>query len=300
MKNINYTINDKTIKYNYFFVNLNMKQLEYQWWYKWYFNVPNCLSKRLYQLSGTCWLNSILNTIISNNIIVDNIKNRINHLLRKYDLDILYDIKYVINDDDIKTFKNIDSKKKKKKFINKYLVILFNYIVNKNNKIDDNNDYVIRIAYMINCLYTNTFCDFDEVMKNQGIGMGKDEQGHVLHHIMKLFKLHKNNDIFYQKDNITVYNNMDFINEKKGYELVSFTFSYGTLNDHYEDNGHLIACIKCDDEKYIYDPFNYLSKVDWSDINNILNFINYSIKLFDDSFAVIYRYNITCPIWIKK
>ena len=191
-------------------------------------------------------------------------------------------------------------KRKKKKFINKYLIILFNYIVNKNNKIDDNNDYVIRLAYMINCYYTNTFCDLDEVINNQGIGMAKDNQGIVLQHIMKLFKLHKNSDIYYQKDNIIIYDTIDLIPDMKGYELVSFTFSFGTLNDHYENNGHLIACIKCDDEKYIYDPFNYLSKVEWSNIDNIFNFINYSIKLFDDSFAVIYRYNITCPIWIKK
>ena len=36
------------------------------------------------------------------------------------------------------------------------------------------------------------------------------------------------------------------------------------------------------------------------DEKNIYDFINYSIKLFDDYFAVIYRYNITCIIWIKK
>ena len=34
-----------------------------QWWFKWYFSVPPCLSYRLSQSSGTCWLNSIINSM---------------------------------------------------------------------------------------------------------------------------------------------------------------------------------------------------------------------------------------------
>jgi len=35
--------------------------LEYWWWYKWYFNVPPCATGRLIQISGTCWFNTGIN-----------------------------------------------------------------------------------------------------------------------------------------------------------------------------------------------------------------------------------------------
>ncbi len=39
-------------------------KLEDQWWFKWYFGVPPCATGRLIQLSGTCWFNSTLNSLI--------------------------------------------------------------------------------------------------------------------------------------------------------------------------------------------------------------------------------------------
>jgi hypothetical protein len=35
-----------------------------QWWYLWYFNVPPCANVRLTQSTGTCWLNTAINSLI--------------------------------------------------------------------------------------------------------------------------------------------------------------------------------------------------------------------------------------------
>lgn len=37
--------------------------LEQTWWYKYYFSIPPCAHGRLSQSSGTCWLNTVLNTL---------------------------------------------------------------------------------------------------------------------------------------------------------------------------------------------------------------------------------------------
>jgi hypothetical protein len=44
-------------------VYYNSTDLVDQWWFKWYFSVPPCLSSRLTQSTGTCWMNSIINSL---------------------------------------------------------------------------------------------------------------------------------------------------------------------------------------------------------------------------------------------
>lgn len=44
-------------------VYYNSTDLIDQWWFKWYFSVPPCLSSRLTQSTGTCWMNSIINSL---------------------------------------------------------------------------------------------------------------------------------------------------------------------------------------------------------------------------------------------
>ncbi len=52
------------------------KKLIDQWWYKWYFSIPPCATGRLTQLSGTCWFNSTLNSLILTPKIAAIMKNR--------------------------------------------------------------------------------------------------------------------------------------------------------------------------------------------------------------------------------
>ena len=44
-------------------IDNNTTKLEDQWWFKWYFSIPPCLSSRLTQSTGTCWMNSIVNSL---------------------------------------------------------------------------------------------------------------------------------------------------------------------------------------------------------------------------------------------
>lgn len=84
----------------------NSTKLEDQWWFKWYFSIPPCLSSRLTQSTGTCWMNSIINSLffvpdiiklfkikynsISNKDIIDKITfDKFDCITCKYDLNML-------------------------------------------------------------------------------------------------------------------------------------------------------------------------------------------------------------------
>jgi len=47
----------------------NPLEVEKWWWYRWYYAVPPCASGRLVQMTGTCWFNAALNTILLSPII---------------------------------------------------------------------------------------------------------------------------------------------------------------------------------------------------------------------------------------
>jgi hypothetical protein len=53
----------KRIGFKLLFIN-DEKDISNIWWYKYYINTPACLYYRLFQSSGTCWMNSILNLLL--------------------------------------------------------------------------------------------------------------------------------------------------------------------------------------------------------------------------------------------
>lgn len=95
-------INKKTIVYRFIkHFELNEK-ITNQWWFKWYFAIPPCASGRLTQSSGTCWLNSIFNTLFLVPEIAVLIKNKYNDLSDKKKTEI----------EQIREFKNFTNNQK--------------------------------------------------------------------------------------------------------------------------------------------------------------------------------------------
>ena len=79
-KNIN---NIKNIS---FMVNTNVnneKELENSWWFKYYFQIPYCAYGRLTQSTGTCWCNTIINSLVLNPSIVNLLIEKFNKLESK-------------------------------------------------------------------------------------------------------------------------------------------------------------------------------------------------------------------------
>ena len=106
-----------------------------QWWFKWYFSVPPCLSYRLSQSSGTCWLNSIINSLF--------FVPKISELL-------------------IKNFKQSGiSPIPLKNFHNQNLNLLLNsliydILIKKNKAKIEDGDFIGAIASQIKCVYEKT------------------------------------------------------------------------------------------------------------------------------------------------
>jgi hypothetical protein len=66
-----------------FMVNTNInneKELENSWWFKYYFQIPNCAYGRLTQSTGTCWCNALINSLILNQSIVNLLIDKFNKL----------------------------------------------------------------------------------------------------------------------------------------------------------------------------------------------------------------------------
>lgn len=56
-------INNREITYKMYEIN-EQTILQDTWWYKYYMETPYCFYHRLFQTSGTCWMNSILNLLV--------------------------------------------------------------------------------------------------------------------------------------------------------------------------------------------------------------------------------------------
>ena len=97
------------------------------WIYDCYFKIPYCFDKILYQISGTCWLNSILNYILANNVLRKIIKDKI--------IDKYFKNKNInINDYNIEIIINISENKYK----------LYNFFTAFKNYTDDEKDKIIK------------------------------------------------------------------------------------------------------------------------------------------------------------
>ena len=129
-----------------FMVNTNInneKELENSWWFKYYFQIPNCAYGRLTQSTGTCWCNSLINSLILNPSIVNLLIDKFNKLGEKN--------KNII--------KNIDSfdkfnSSKEKLFTLLYAVINL-LLIRKIKAKQKNGNFIAELATRIKGIYEN-------------------------------------------------------------------------------------------------------------------------------------------------
>jgi hypothetical protein len=129
----------------------NSTKLEDQWWFKWYFSIPPCLSSRLTQSTGTCWMNSIVNSLFF-------VPEIINLLTLKY--------KSIPNKDlDTITFNKFN-------FTHSLNTLLFslinNLLIKKSKAATNDGNFVGIIASKVKCLYTNTKTGCDNIEFGDG------------------------------------------------------------------------------------------------------------------------------------
>lgn len=143
--NINYEHFEKiNVKNNYVSCILRYKDkmenenklLNNQWWIKLYYNIPSCANRRLKQFTGSCWLNTILNTIFLN----DDLTNYL-YEINKVEMDMMGDKTLI----DIYNFTTYDILENNisTKIIN--LSIYASLLIHKNIKITDD---LYKISYM--------------------------------------------------------------------------------------------------------------------------------------------------------
>jgi hypothetical protein len=136
------------------------KLLKDQWWFKWYFSIPHCGDIRLLQATGTCWLNSAINSLFMiesiTNMIQENYQNNKNNNKE-------YEIK----------FSEFEKNKNLKNLINS---LVYNLIINKTKAKYDDGNFLAHLASLIKCEYSKQSIEnFDtKKCKHKNFGDGGD------------------------------------------------------------------------------------------------------------------------------
>lgn len=112
--------------------NLSTK-LKDQWWFLWYFSIPSCANIRLLQSTGTCWINSAINSLFLSEKILDIIKMR-----------------YTNKDEYKIKFKDFEKHKDTKKLCN---ALVYNLAINKTKAKYDDGNFLAHFASFIKCEY---------------------------------------------------------------------------------------------------------------------------------------------------
>jgi hypothetical protein len=111
-----------------------------QWWFKWYFNIPPCADIRLSQSTGTCWLNSAINSLFLIENIVNFIKNKYETLSLEDKENYKIPLKnFSINDD---TKKLVYS-------------MIYHLVINKTKAHPKDKNFISYLATQIKCIYNN-------------------------------------------------------------------------------------------------------------------------------------------------
>ena len=133
--------NDKNKIYNVLIKYINGENnfidniLNNQQWFKLYYNIPQCADKRLIQFTGTCWLNTIFNSLLMN--------DKILYYIKKH------------NEIEFDTFKNID--------INNLFMITYYDEDKKKYEINILNDDIPKNGFItIDKLYDNNILNFND------------------------------------------------------------------------------------------------------------------------------------------
>ena len=129
-----------------FMVNTNInneKELENSWWFKYYFQIPNCAYGRLTQSTGTCWCNALINSLILNQSIVNLLIEKFNRLDGKVKNNIM----------NIDSFDKFNSSKEKL-FTLLYAVINL-LLIRKIKAKQKNGNFIAELAARIKGIYDN-------------------------------------------------------------------------------------------------------------------------------------------------
>lgn len=199
----------------------NTTKLEDQWWFKWYFSIPPCLSSRLTQSTGTCWMNSIVNSLFFVPEIITLLKIKYNSIPNK-------------NIDTI-TFNNFNFGYD----LNTLLFSLINNLLIKKNKASTNDgNFIGIIASKVKCLYNN------EIINTIKYGDGGNAFDGIKVVLKEIFNddyisyclsLSDENNKFVEENNKFVEENKKFVEENK--KLI-------------EENSKIVTEIKSKVEEY--------------------------------------------------
>jgi hypothetical protein len=136
-------------------VYYNSTDLVDQWWFKWYFSVPPCLSGRLTQSTGTCWMNSIINSLFFVPEIITLLTTKYNSLSNK---DIIDKI----------TFKEFDCISCEYDLKTLLFSLINNLLIIKRKASITDGNFVGSIASRVKCRYKNEL----EMCNNKEYGDG--------------------------------------------------------------------------------------------------------------------------------
>jgi len=137
------------------YVYYNSTDLVDQWWFRWYFSVPPCLSTRLTQSTGTCWMNSIINSLFFIPEIIDLLTTKYNSLPNK---DIIDKIKF-------NNFSCIACNYDLKILI---FSLINNLLINKRKASINDGNFVGIIASKVKCKYENKLEKCDDIKYGDG------------------------------------------------------------------------------------------------------------------------------------
>jgi hypothetical protein len=297
-----------TIKYGTFFFQIrntfppsNENAIEDWWWYRWYYAVPPCASGRLIQMTGTCWFNSALNTILLSSNIANILKIYWKCLgdneQEKYKIDIqtclreppsikimLFVIVYNILIKNTKMSINKGNLLEGfaarvatfSKEIGRIDLGLDNSSVIKSLKISEGSDPGEAIQFLLKAIIPSCFehfstkQSFEHFSIEQNFDISLPEfSGRVLKStILKLpniILIHKIKD----KDKENTQDTKYFkklplnLNIKFNDNIEKYSLESGIINVK-GGPGHAIAALLCNDEKYIYDSNNIIAISDWT------------------------------------
>ena len=152
-------------KHNVNFRKMNIKntppdsiKLVDQWWFKWYFSVPPCLSNRLMQATGTCWMNSIINSLFFVPKIEELLKNEYAKL----------DNKSIINNITLTQIGCTTCKYDLKTLL---FSLVNNLLINKKKAQTSDENFIVNIASKVKCMYAYE----NEIDDTKCIGSRKDK-----------------------------------------------------------------------------------------------------------------------------
>ena len=156
----------------------NAYVLDKTWWYKYYMESPSCLYYRLFQQSGTCWMNAAINLFLLEPHLADLLKNKYNSLdnkLKKY----------------IKGLNYNDVKDKNRPLIDCIYIIIYQLLINKNKPDPTDENIIKNIANK-----TNLMIQCIDVIDDKKEG-GQSEYGVI--NILDMFELFDKIDVIFMQ-----------------------------------------------------------------------------------------------------